>query len=330
MTDKIRWGILSTANIAAKRVIPAIKKSSNGTVTAVASRDQSRADAFAKAHDIPTAHGTYEALLADENVDAIYLPLPNSMHFDWAMKCADAKKPTLCEKPLAPTADEARQMVRAFRKAKINFAVGFMYRFHPQTDRVKALIDGGAIGALRTINATFSFSVSDDENIRLSKDLAGGALMDVGCYCVNSMRYLTGEEPIKAQAFAQFGETSNVDETTTGILEFPSGVLGHFDASLRAHRTHMYDIRGTEGRIQVPTAYVPDLEKETSIHVWRGDTKETIVIPPADHYQLMVEDFAESILKKRPPRFHPHDSVNNMRTVQALLQVAERSKSVTA
>jgi predicted dehydrogenase len=204
-----------------------------------------------------------------------------------------------------------------------------MYRFHPQNQRVKTLLDDGAIGKVQVINATFTFRVRDDSNIRLQKELAGGALMDVGCYCVNSMRFLTGEEPRIVQAFADFGDETDVDERITGILQFPSGVLGHFDASLRTHRTHTYEVRGTEGRILVEEAYVPDLTPETItlVHLWQKDDYQKIEIPGADHYQLMVEDFGDALLNDRAPRFVPQDAVGNMQAIDMLLARARENEA---
>lgn len=325
MTEEIRWGILSTANIGAKRVIPAIHKSRNGMVAAVASRNSERAQTFADANNIPTAYGSYEDLLADDSLDAIYIPLPNNMHAEWSIQCAEAGIPTLCEKPLASNADEAQGMVDAFKSRDVLFAEAFMYRFHPQTQRVKQMIDDGAIGEVAMMSATFSFQIraGNEDNIRLQKDLAGGALMDVGCYCVNSMRYMIGSEPTRGTAYAQFGD---VDEHITAILEFPSGALGHLDASLRLPYTHTYEIRGTKGRIQVPTSYVPNYlsGEPTTIHYLRADNLDLdiIEIPATDHYQVMVEDFADALINNRPPKFDPQDGVENLRVTDMLLASA--------
>ena len=317
MTTKIRWGILSTARIGRARVIPAIQQSCNGEVVAVASRSLDSARAFADANNIPTAHGSYQALLDDPNIDAIYNPLPNSLHAAWSIASAEAGKPMLCEKPLAHSAAKAQAMVDAFKNRDIPFAEAFMYRFHPQTERVKELVDKGIIGQIQIISAAFTFNVRSEANIRLSADLAGGALMDVGCYCVSIMRLLTGEEPIEAQAIGLFGD---VDEALVGVLGFPSGVLGHFDCGLRTYRAHMVEIRGSEGRIGVKKAFGPDVSER--FRVWRGSEYKTIAVPPANHYQLMVEDFADAILDNRPPRFDPQDGVENMKVIERLLAAA--------
>jgi len=321
---KVRWGILSTANIGRKRVVPAMQLASNGVVTAVASRDQSKAQAFADELGIPKAYGSYEELIADPDIDAIYNPLPNSLHHEWSVKCAEAGKPTLCEKPLASNAGEAQAIVDAFASRGVLFAEAFMWRFHPQSVRVKALIDSGAIGTLRMLTAAFSFSISNEDDIRLSHELAGGSLMDVGCYCINAMRLMTGEEPHSVRAFGRIGARSQVDETLTGILEFPGGALGHFDCSLRAQHRHMIEIRGTEGRIAVDESFVMPPDRATTIRMWQSagggtDVYTEITVPPANSYTIMAEDFADALLNNRPPRYAPQDAVSNMKVIDALL-----------
>ncbi len=318
MSDKIRWGILSTANIG-RRVIPAIQASRNGEVTAVGSRTLERAQIFAAEQNIPTAYGSYEELIADDHIDAIYIPLPNRLHAEWSIKCAQAGKPVLCEKPFASDAREAQTIVDAFRNEDLLLAEAFMYRFHPQHAKVKEIIATGGIGRLHIINSSFTFPISDEGNIRLSKELAGGGLMDVGCYCVNLMRFMTGEEPEAVTAAAIIGATTGVDEVLAATLQFPSGVIGHFDCGLRSHRQHAYTLKGAEGMIVVPTSFVPDKAADTRVQHWQGDTYTEHIISAADHYQLMVEDFADALLNQREPRFAPLDAVRNMEVTDRIL-----------
>ena len=319
MADTVRWGIISTANIGRGRVIPAINQSSYNEVVAVGSRDLAKARAFADDLNIPRAYGSYEELIADPDVDVIYNPLPNSMHAEWSIKCAEAGKPTLCEKPFASDAPEAQTMTDAFTQRNVLFAEGFMYRFHPQTQKVKSLVDSGAIGKVNVVNATFNFAIGDDNNIRLSKPLVGGALMDVGCYCINVMRLMTGEEPQQAKAFARIGAQSQVDETLTGILDFPGGAVGHFDCSVRTSGAHTYEIRGTEGRIRVAEGFVMDPNREMVIELWQGRDYSRITIPPANSYTIMAEDFADALLNNRPPTYAPQDGVDNMKVIDMLM-----------
>ena len=318
MIDRIRWGILSTANIG-RKVIPAIHASSNGEVAAVGSRSLAAAQAFAKEQSIPTAYGSYEELIADEDVDAIYIPLPNRLHAEWSVKCAKAGKATLCEKPFASDAREARTVVDVFDQAGVPLAEAFMYRFHPQQVKVKEIIAGGGIGDLHIISSSFTFAIHGEGNIRLSKALAGGGLMDVGCYCINLMRFITGEEPVSVTAAARIGQVTGVDEALAATLEFPSGVIGHFDCGLRSQRQQTYTVKGSEGMIVVPTAFTPDKAAGSRIQHWRGNSCAEHIIEAADHYQLMVEDFADALLNRRGPRFSPMDAVRNMEVIDRIL-----------
>ena len=319
MTDKIRWGVISTANIGRKKVIPAIHASSNGEVVAVASRSLESAQKFAQEEGIPNAYGSYEELIADPNIDAIYNPLPNSLHAEWSIKCAEAGKPTLCEKPFASNATEAQTIVDAFEQHNVLLAEAFMYRFHPQHAKVQEIIASGGIGELRVINSSFTFPISDEANIRLSKELAGGGLMDVGCYCVNLMRFMTGEEPNSVTASAIIGDVTGVDEILAGTLQFPSNVIGHFDCGLRAHGENQYILKGTKGKIIVPVSFVPNNDVDTIVQHWQGSDYSEYTIPAIDQYQLMVEDFNDALINSRPPRFMPSDAVNNMIVTDKML-----------
>ncbi|HWE64422.1 MAG TPA: Gfo/Idh/MocA family oxidoreductase, partial [Chloroflexota bacterium] len=253
MPDRIRWGILSTANIGLKAFIPGVAASRNGVVAAIASRDSSRAQEAAARLGIPRAHGSYEALLADPEVDAIYNPLPNSMHAEWTLKAAEAGKPILCEKPLARDAAEAAAMVEGCRAHGVLLMEAFMYRFHPQQARVRALLDEGAIGELRAVRSGFTFHLRslDPRNVRLQRDLAGGALMDVGCYCINAMRMLFGEEPRWFSAQGDYREQFGVEVTMAGVLGFSDQRMATFDCGFRAMGQGWYMAVGTTGQIEV-------------------------------------------------------------------------------
>ncbi|MEO0563820.1 MAG: Gfo/Idh/MocA family oxidoreductase [Chloroflexota bacterium] len=326
MADKIRWGVLSTANIGRKSVIPAIQKSKNGEMVAVASRDEARAREFADANNIPQAFGSYEALLDSGEVDAIYNPLPNHLHAPWSKAAADRGIAVLCEKPLAMDAAEAQGMVDYFEEKRVLLAEAFMWRFHPQHDVVRKLIADGEIGEMKVMNATFSFVIGDEGNIRLKPEMGGGSLWDVGCYCVNSMRNIIGEEPDGGFAFGRFGKDSMVDESLSATLSFPGGVVGHFDCGFRAHQTDMYDIRGTNGRIRVWPSYTPNADKPTTVHLWRGKNEaayEAFEVEPANQYTLMVEDFNDALLNDRPFRYPIADAVQNMIVLDNLLASAK-------
>lgn len=321
MTHKIRWGILSTANIANRRVVPALKATNNGEVAAVASRDLEKARAFAADHAIPKAYGSYDQLLNDPEIDAIYIPLPNSEHAHWAIQCVEAGKAVLCEKPLARNEEEAKTILGASAIWNVQVVEGFMYRFHPQTVKVREMLTSGAVGEITALSSAFTFSIRSETNVRMSPALAGGALMDVGCYCINVMRLMTGEEPQTAQALAHFG-ASNVDERLAATLQFPSGIIGHFDCGLRGYRTHTYEIRGTEGRIVVERGFTMEPGDEHIIRWWHGDAYEEIRTPAANHFTLMAEDFADALMTGRQPRYPVVDAIHNMRAIDLVMAAA--------
>ncbi len=326
MADKIRWGIISTANIGRGKVIPAIQQSSNGEVVAVASRDQARAQAFADELGIPQAFGSYQEMIDSGEVDAIYNPLPNDGHAPWSKKCADAGIAILCEKPLTLNAEEAQETIDYIVEKGVLFAEAFMYRFHPQYDAVRQLIADGAIGDIRVINATFTFMNTNPDNIRLVPEMGGGGLMDVGCYCINAMRLLTGEEPDGGQAFARYHADTNVDMSASAVLSFPSGVIGHFDCGMETHRTNMVDIRGTAGRIRLENAFIPEPDEPQVVRFWRGTNDpqyDEMTVEAANQYTLMAEDFADALLNNSPFRFPVQDAVNNMIVIDNLRASAQ-------
>lgn len=322
----LRWGVLGTANIGRAAVIPAIQRSRNGTLVAIASRDQRRADEFVATAKInlDRTYGSYEALLAEEDIDAIYIPLPNSLHKGWTIKAAQAGKHILCEKPLALNVEECAQMEEAAVANGVKLMEAFMYRFHPQTSKVIELLQSGAIGEVSLIRATFSFLVKDPENIRCHRELGGGSLMDVGSYCVNVCRTLMGEEPIEVQAFARWGDTG-VDEQLVGSLRFVGDRFAQFDSALTLERWECYQVVGTEGHLDVPMAFLPG-RGDTTIYEYHGRSEPiSHTISGVDEYQLMVEHFADCILDDQPCRYSPSEAGSNMRVIQALYRSARNS-----
>jgi len=319
----IRWGILGAANIARKRVIPAIQRSTNGRVTAIASRDPGRARSLATGVAIDRVHASYEALLADPDIDAIYNPLPNSEHCRWTLAAVAAGKHVLCEKPLALNAAEAEEMVAAAKTAGVVFAEAFMYRFHPRVTRLLELIAEGAIGDVHLIRSTFTFGPIPAENIRLNHDLGGGALMDVGCYGLNFARLVSGREPDALSAVALYGRESRVDETFAAVLRFGHDLVATFDASVQVKGGPGFEVLGTGGKIVGPQGFLPEPMEPSELHIMRGTSTEVLTFEPVYHYQLMVEDFAEAIATGRPVRFAPEDAVANMRAIDALKAAAE-------
>jgi D-xylose 1-dehydrogenase (NADP+, D-xylono-1,5-lactone-forming) len=317
----VSWGVLSTANIGRAAVIPAIQASKNGTVSAIASRDPARARDFAAANAVDRSYGSYEALLDDEDVDAVYIPLPNSLHREWTLRAAAAGKHVLCEKPLGLSAAECVEMEQAARENGVLLMEAFMYRFHPRTDKVRELVRGGAIGPLRVIQSSFSFRLRNEDNIRMTPELGGGSLMDVGCYCVNVSRTLADAEPVEVQAFASWASTG-VDDEMAGTLRFENGLFAQFDCALTLERRESYVAAGPDGHLSVASAFLPGTGETTieELHGRAGTTHHSI--PGADEYRLMVEHFAESVLEGRPVRYPPAEAGANLRVIEALYRSA--------
>ncbi len=323
----LRWGVLGAANIAQKQVIPAIQASSNGRVVAIASRDPARAERAAQVAGIANVFDDYAALLASDEVDAVYIPLPNSEHRRWTIAAAEAGKHILCEKPLALNASEAEEMVSAAQRAGVVLAEAFMYRHHPMVQTVLEMLHQGVIGDLRVVRSTFTFNVVDEANIRLSSDLGGGALMDVGCYGVNLARLVTGTEPTSVAAVAEYG-ASGVDESFAGVMRFtPSGhpaVLAQFDVSVRAAGGPGYELIGSSGKIVIRQGFRPNAEDEGEIQLHQNGDISRIFTDPVDQYRQMVEDVAKAILGIRPLAYPAQDAVANMRVIDRLRAAAEQ------
>jgi predicted dehydrogenase len=302
-------------------VNPAIQASSNGELVAVASRDGERARAFAQAAGIPRHHGSYEALLEDADVDAIYIPLPNSMHREWSVRAAEHGKHVLCEKPLGLTAAECLEMASAAEANGVLLMEAFMYRFHPRARRVVELARSGGLGAIEVIRSAFSFRLTRPENIRWSANLGGGALMDVGCYCVNVSRTIAAAEPVEAIAWAEWAD-SGVDARLAGMLRFSHGPVAQFDCSLTIERREVCEVAGTDAVLNVDAAFLPGAG-ETEIHVRRGRNEVVSErVPGADQYRLMVEHFADCALNGSPLRYTPGEAAANMRVIEALYRSA--------
>jgi xylose dehydrogenase (NAD/NADP) len=315
------WGILSTANIGRAAVIPAIQESATGEVVAVASRDKKRAEDFAAANSIPDAHGSYEELLDDERIDAIYIPLPNNLHREWTIRAADAGKHVLCEKPLALSADECDEMAAAADSAGVVCMEAFMYRFHPRIDAVSDLIATGVLGEVRSMYSAFTFKLASPDNIRLDPDLGGGSLMDVGCYCINVFRTISANEPTEVQAQAVWTDRG-VDEQMAGMLRFEGGKIAQFDCALTMERRECLHIAGTDGHLEVPRVFIPGTDDVTieEFH-GRGEAKSHAV-SGVNQYTAMVEHFADCVLTGAPVRYPFSEASANMRVIEALYRSA--------
>jgi predicted dehydrogenase len=320
---KLRWGVISTSNIGRRAVNPAIQASSNGELLAVASREEARAREFAQEGSIPTSYGSYEALLDDERIDAVYNPLPNSLHKEWTIKAAEKGKHILCEKPLALDAVECLEMKAAATANGVKLLEAFMYRFHPRTEKVLEMVQGGAIGDLRQIRSSFTFLLKNPDNIRWAAELGGGALMDVGCYCVNVSRTMAGREPVEVRAMANF-RSPGVDEQMAGTLRFEDGLLAHFDCALTMERTEVYHLLGSNGHIRVQDAFLPGTDDVVIEQFDIEDNLNRVTVRGADEYKLMVEHFADCVLKDRPLKYTAEEAALNMRVIEALHESARK------
>jgi D-xylose 1-dehydrogenase (NADP+, D-xylono-1,5-lactone-forming) len=327
--QKIRWGILSTAKIARRAVNGAIRSSSNGELRAVASRDGERARAFAREEGIPTAHGSYHALLDDDTIDAVYVPLPNSLHKEWTIRAVEAGKHVLCEKPLALDAAECREMVAVASANGVKLMEAFMYRFHPRTEKALEMVRSGAVGELKQIRSSFTFLLDRPNDIRWDRELGGGALLDLGCYCVNVSRAMAGREPVEVRAMANL-HSSGVDRQMAGSLRFEDGLLAHFDCALTMARTQVYHVLGTDGHLRVMDAFVPGTE-DTVIERFDLENELTKVpVAGADQYRLMVEHFAGCVLTDGPVRHSAEDAELNLKVIEALHTSARKEGAVVA
>lgn len=316
--SSLRWGILSTARIG-KSVMKGIGLSHACCMQAVGSRDKTRAREWAKEHGIPRAFGSYEELLASGEVDAIYNPLPNSMHAEWTIKALEAGLPVLCEKPFTLNAAEARKVVKTAKKKKLPVAEAFMYRYHPVYDRVQTLIEEGAIGDVITIRSIFSFPLDEPGNIRLKPKLGGGALMDVGCYCVNFSRMMARCEPDYASAFVRH---KDVDRTVIGCLEFPNNLLAYFECSFETHDRSRAVVKGTNGTLILPSPWFPG-EERAEIILRHGTQEKREYVTGANTYQLEIEDFVNACRTHQPVRWPAEDAVANMAVIDAIYRSAK-------
>ena len=319
----LRWGLLGTARIN-RMVIPPLRASPGNRLAAVASRDPAKADAYAKEWGIERAHGSYEALLADPAIDAVYIPLPNHLHAEWAIRAARAGKHVLCEKPLALAVPEVDAMQAAAREGGVVLTEAFMYRHHPQTLKVKELVDGGAIGAPRFVRGTFSFSLDRPNDVRLRPEWGGGCLWDVGCYPLSFARFVLGAEPVEVLGSQVLGPTG-IDETFAGQLVFPGGVLAQIDAGFRSPPRTQVEIAGTEGTIVVPQPWRPE---GLPIRLTRGGRTEEVVVAGEDRYLLEIEDLADCVRTGRAPRVSLAESRGNVATIVALLESARTGRAV--
>lgn len=319
----VGWGVLGTGKIGARAVIPAILASSNGRLVAVASRDRARAETLAAASQSGArAYGRYEELLADSEVEAVYIPLPNGMHVEWGIRAAEAGKHVLCEKPLALTADDARRVGDACQAAGVLLLEAFMYRFHPQTRWVQQQLAAGRIGPVRLVRGAFAFDIAGrPRDIRLQATLGGGSLMDVGCYPLNYCRMVYGGPPRSALARVVVPEGAEVEQGVAAILDFGDDRLGVIDCGFQWPQQQRVEIVGQRGRIVVETPFTPGFS-DTVVRVISGNETLEHRLAGVDQYRLQVEHFATCVREGTPLAISPQDAVENAAAIELIYRAA--------
>ncbi|KQR35886.1 NAD-binding protein [Rhizobium sp. Leaf155] len=327
MTQMIKWGVLGCAGIAAKAVIPAIQSSRSGCVAAIASRDAEKASAMATRFGIEKSYGSYEDLLSDPDIDAIYNPLPNHLHVPMTIKALEHGKPVLCEKPIALNAAQASELAEAQKAANLPVAEAFMVRHHPQWKKARAMVAEGRLGDVRAIQTIFAYYLDDPKNVRNQADIGGGGLFDVGCYAINTARFLFDAEPLRAIALMENDPVFGTDRLTSGLLAFPDGRQLAFTCSTQLSLTQKVTVLGTRGRLEIPIPFNAPADQQTMLifddgRDLAGGGRQEIVIEPVDQYREQVDAFAEAVLSGTPLETGLEDAIANMKAIDALFRSA--------
>jgi predicted dehydrogenase len=330
MANKVRWGILSTAAIGVKKVIPGMRQGKFTEVTAIASRDRRKAEETARKLRIPKAYGSYEELLADPQIEAIYNPLPNQLHVPWSIKAAEAGKHVLCEKPLSLTVAEAKTLLAVRDRTGVKIGEAFMVRTHPQWLRTRELIASGRIGSLRSVIGFFSYFNRDAANIRNNPDYGGGGLMDIGCYPINTSRFMFGEEPSRVSGIIEKDPEMKIDRLTSAILDFPSG-QSIFTCSTQVVSYQRMQFLGTKGRIEIEIPFNAPIDRRCRIFIddgrdvfGGGMTSETF--PICDQYTIQADAFSRAVRGGTEVPVPLEDAVKNMAVIEAIFRSAESGK----
>jgi len=327
---KVRWGLVSTARINS-RLIPAIRASQNGELSAVASREQKNADRYAKEWGIPNAFGSYKAMLASDRVDVVYISLPNHLHKEWSVKAMQAGKHVLCEKPFALSMQEVDEMLVVSKKSGCRLAEAFMYRHHPQTKVVGDLVRKGKVGDVSVVRGVFNFKISDDYDVRKVPEFGGGALWDVGVYPMSYTQFIMGGAPKEVNGF-QFIGREGVDMTFVGNLHFSGDRLGQISCSFSTPQYTSFEIIGTRGRIEINSPFI-SIEEHGRILFYKGDNEskgvpEEIVFPKKELYLGEVEDMNDAILEGKPNYLDLQETRSHVQTILALYKAAQTRTSV--
>jgi len=325
---KINWGVLSTAKIGVEKVIPAMQQGEYCEMVAIASRDQKKAQAAAEQLNILRAYGSYEELLADADIEAIYNPLPNHLHVSWSIKALDAGKHVLCEKPIGLTTGEAEALLEATRNhPELKVMEAFMYRHHPQWQKARQLVEDGEIGELQTIQSFFSYYNVDPNNVRNMADIGGGGLMDIGCYCISLSRFIFNSEPRKVVGVIRYDPQFKTDWFASGILDFATGI-STFTCSTQLANYQRVNIFGTEGRIEIEIPFNAPPDQPCRIWHQQGGQIEEIAFDVCDQYTVQGDLFSQAVLNDTEVPTPLEDAVANMRVIEAVIRSAGNGASV--
>lgn len=319
---KIRWGILSTAKIGVEKVIPAMQRGEGSEVVAIASRALDKAQEWAQKLGIAKAFGSYEELLTDPDVEAIYNPLPNDLHVSWSIKALEAGKHVLCEKPIGLTAAEGRQLVAAGRRhPHLKLMEAFMYRHHPQWQRAREFVRSGQIGTLRTIHSFFSYFNGDPNNIRNIRAQGGGALMDIGCYPISLSRFIFDAEPQRVIGLVEYDPDNHCDRLASAILDFGVGT-STFTSSTQLTPYQRVNVYGTTGRVEIEIPFNAPNDRPCVMWHQRGSAVERIELPTCDQYTIQGDLMSRAIRDDTPVPTPIEDAVRNMEVIEAVVQSA--------
>jgi predicted dehydrogenase len=333
MPDKVRWGILGTAKIASVKVIPAMQRGNSTDVVAIASRDLQKARPAAAALKIPKVYGSYDELLADPEIEAVYIPLPNHLHVPWSIRAAEAGKHVLCEKPIALSVAECRTLIDVRNRTRVKIGEAFMVRTHPQWLRAREIARAGEIGDLRVVLAAFSYFNRDPNNIRNVSDWGGGGLMDIGCYPIQISRFLFGQEPARAVGRLERDPDFGIDRLTSAILDFPPGQC-LFTCSTQLVPYQRVNILGTRGRIEVQIPFNAPPDRPCSIFIDSGadvfgSGVKSEQFPICDQYTIQADLFSRAVREGGEVPTPLEDSLGNMAVIEALFASAREDRWIT-
>ncbi len=318
MNSKVKWGILSTASIGTEHVIPAMMHSKYCDIIAIASRSIDSARKVTERFSIPRAYGSYDELLNDDEIEAVYIPLPNHLHVPWSIKALQSGKHVLVEKPIGLSSEEARRLLNeSVKYPKLKIMEAFMYRHHPQWIKVKELVENEKIGKLKTIQSSFSFFEDSPESIVNNKEYGGGSLMDIGCYPISLSRFLFNAEPKKVYAKIEYHPEFKTDTLATAILEFEEGTSSFFSSTLMPDNQQV-EIFGAKGRIKFEIPFTPIADKPSKIWLYNEDEKEEVVFNSCDQYTIQGDLFSLAILNDSPVPTPLKDAVENMKVIERL------------